>query len=57
MPVRYDRARCETELLIKHDIMNHLQGGFQPAGSFELPSQQDVDEQVTAIYARREHGP
>ena len=54
MPVRYDRARCVTELLIKHDIMSQLKNGFQPAGSFELPSQTDVDQQVAAINERRQ---
>jgi len=42
MPVRYDRARCVTELLLKNEIVSELRRGFQPAGPFELPSQADV---------------
>ncbi|CAK0830375.1 unnamed protein product, partial [Prorocentrum cordatum] len=37
MPVRYDRARCVTELLLKYDIVGRVRDGFTPARDFEVP--------------------
>eukprot|EP00959_Pyramimonas_sp_CCMP1952_P057240 1194714-Pyramimonas_sp.AAC.1 len=37
MPVRYDRARCVTELLLKYDIVGRVRDGFMPARDFEVP--------------------
>eukprot|EP00959_Pyramimonas_sp_CCMP1952_P350430 7341675-Pyramimonas_sp.AAC.1 len=42
MPVRYDRARCVTELLLKYEIVERLRAGFKPAGAFELPGRRDI---------------
>ena len=47
MPVRYDRSRCVTELLLKYDIVERLRAGFKPAGAFELPGWQASRAAVT----------
>ena len=37
MPVRYDQARCCTELASKNKIWQHLEAGFTPVADFEIP--------------------
>ena len=37
MPVRYDQARCCTELASKNKIWQYLEPGFTPAADFEVP--------------------
>ena len=56
MPVRYDRARCVTELLMKTEILGKLGSGFRPANDFELPSQPLLDEQNAIVSAARAGG-
>ena len=53
MPVRYDRARCVTELLMKATMIQKLKSGFTPAGDFELPTITDMQTQNDAIRAAR----
>ena len=58
MPIRYDRARCVTELLMKASMLQKLGSGFRPAGDFELPTIADMQIQNDAIKAARtiDHG-
>ena len=37
MPIRYDQARCCTELAAKHKIWQHLEVGYTPVADFEVP--------------------
>ena len=37
MPIRYDQARCATELAAKKVLWQTLAGGFTPSGDFEVP--------------------
>ena len=48
MPLRYDRARCVTELCLKNEVVAKLSAGFVPAGVFELPT---VSMQPQAVAA------
>ena len=52
MPVRYDRSRCVTELLLKTDILSKLESGFQLAGPFELLALSTILESKLSIDQR-----
>eukprot|EP00969_Alexandrium_andersonii_P079070 3487269-Alexandrium_andersonii.AAC.1 len=42
MPVRYDQARCCTELRKKAELRAALAKGFVPSGDFEIPKAAEV---------------
>ena len=36
----YDRAVCATELTLRDNILNKIDGGWRPAPAFEIPNSQ-----------------
>ena len=53
MALRYDQARCAGELVAKRKIMQALQGGFEPAGPFELPRTRSPTDVTSSLRSRQ----
>ena len=54
MPVRYDQARCCTELKMKADLWRQLENGFEPAADFHIPAASELHEAATEMTRQRQ---
>ena len=54
MPVRYDQARCCTELKMKGEIWQRLAGGWKPAQDFHLPAVADIQHAAQEMHTQRQ---
>ena len=54
MPVRYDQARCCTELKMKSELWQRLAGGWEPAKDFHIPTPAEVQAVSADMVAQRQ---
>ena len=48
MPVRYDQARCCTELRMKAELWDSLHRGYIPAQDFRIPTTSEIQREAAA---------
>ena len=54
MPVRYDQARCCTELRMKADIWQRLALGWEPAKDFHIPTPPEIQKTTADMKVQRQ---
>ena len=54
MPVRYDQARCCTELRMKADIWQRLALGWEPVEDFHIPEPPDIQRTTEDMEKQRQ---